>query len=62
MTLMIQQNLKITAEQLKKAITPKTKALLLNSPSNPTGAVYSKKELEEIGKVLEGTDIVVLSE
>lgn len=53
---------KITAEQLKKAITSKTKALLLNSPSNPTGAVYSKKELEEIGKVLEGTDIIVLSD
>ncbi|AXH10091.1 aspartate aminotransferase [Malaciobacter halophilus] len=53
---------KITATQLKEAITPKTKALVLNMPANPTGAVYSKKELEEIGKVLEGTDILVLSD
>lgn len=55
-------NFKITAEQLKDAITPKTKILVLNSPSNPTGAVYSKEELTEIGKVLEGTDILVLSD
>jgi aspartate aminotransferase len=53
---------KITAEQLKSAITPKTKILLLNTPSNPTGAVYSKEELSEIGKVLEGTDILVFSD
>ena len=43
---------KITAEQLKAAITPKTKILLLNSPSNPTGSVYSKEELLAIGEVL----------
>jgi len=53
---------KITAEQLKAAITPKSKILLLNSPSNPTGGVYTKEELIEIGKVLEGTDILVLSD
>lgn len=53
---------KITAEQLKAAITPKTKILLLNTPSNPTGAVYSKEELISIGKVLEGTDILVFSD
>ncbi|MFV0562808.1 pyridoxal phosphate-dependent aminotransferase [Malaciobacter mytili] len=53
---------KISAEQLKAAITPKTKAILLNTPSNPTGAVYTKKELTAIGKVLEGTDILVLSD
>jgi len=53
---------KITAEQLKDAITDRTKILLLNTPSNPTGAVYSKEELEAIGKVLEGTDIIVLSD
>lgn len=55
-------NFKITAEQLKAAITPKTKILLLNTPSNPTGAVYSKEELTAIGKVLEGTDILVFSD
>jgi len=53
---------KITAEQLKAAITPKSKILLLNSPSNPTGGVYTKEELIEIGKVLEGTDILVFSD
>lgn len=53
---------KITAEQLKAAITPKSKILLLNSPSNPTGGVYTKEELTEIGKVLEGTDILVFSD
>ena len=55
-------NFKITAEQLKKAITEKTKALLINTPSNPTGAVYTKEELEEIAEVLKGTDILVLSD
>lgn len=53
---------KITPEQLKKAITPKTKMLILTSPSNPTGAVYSHDELAALGKVLEGTDIIVASD
>lgn len=53
---------KITAEQLRNAITDKTKILLLNTPSNPTGAVYTKEELTAIAKVLEGTDILVLSD
>lgn len=53
---------KITPEQLKAAITPKTRMLILTSPSNPTGAVYSKEELVAIGKVLEGTDILVASD
>lgn len=55
-------NFKITAEQLKAAITPRTVALLLNSPSNPTGAIYSKEELTAIAEVLKGTDILVLSD
>lgn len=55
-------NFKITPEQLKKAITPKTKILMLNTPSNPTGSIYSKEELIAIGKVLEGTDIIVFSD
>ena len=53
---------KITPEQLKVAITPKTKILLLNTPSNPTGSVYSKEELLALGEVLKGTDIIVLSD
>ena len=46
------QNFKITANQLEQSITEKTKWLMLNSPSNPTGAVYSKSELKELAKVL----------
>ncbi|HIP52315.1 MAG TPA: pyridoxal phosphate-dependent aminotransferase [Campylobacterales bacterium] len=53
---------KITPEQLKSAITPKTKILILTSPSNPTGAVYSKVELEALAEVLKGTDVLVISD
>ncbi len=49
----IDNKFKVTPQQIEEAITPKTKALLLCSPSNPTGAVYSKSELEAIAKVLE---------
>lgn len=55
-------NFKITAKQLKNAITPKTKILVLTTPSNPTGMVYTKSELTEIAKVLEGTNIWVVSD
>lgn len=53
---------KITAEQLKAVITPKTKVLLLNTPSNPTGSVYTKEELLSLAEVLKGTDILVFSD
>jgi len=53
---------KITPEQLEVAITDKTKMLILTSPSNPTGSVYSKEELEAIADVLKGTDIIVASD
>ena len=48
----IEQDFKVTAQQIADAITPKTKAIMICSPSNPTGSVYSKQELEEIAKVL----------
>lgn len=48
----VEDDFKITAAQLEKAITPKTKALLLCSPSNPTGSVYSKAELRSLVDVL----------
>ena len=48
----IEQNFKITGAQLEAAITPKTKMLILCSPSNPTGSVYSKEELKELADVL----------
>jgi len=53
---------KITPEQLQNAITSKTKMLVLTTPSNPTGAIYSKEELTALGKVLEGTEILVASD
>ena len=46
------QNFKMTPEQLEAAITPKTRLLILCSPSNPTGSVYSKEELEGLAKVI----------
>ena len=46
------QSFKITADQLEKSITDKTKWLMLNSPSNPTGSLYSKQELKELAEVL----------
>ena len=58
-----EQDFKITAEQLEKAITPKTKMLILCSPSNPTGSVYNKEELEELAKVIsKHEDLFVLSD
>ncbi len=53
---------KMTPEQLKAAITDKTKIVVLTSPSNPTGAVYSENELAALGRVLEGSDITVVSD
>jgi aspartate aminotransferase len=59
----IDQDFKITAEQLEAAITPKTKAFILCSPSNPTGSVYSKKELKELADVLaKYPNIIILSD
>ena len=59
----IEQDFKITAEQLEKAITPKTKMLILNSPSNPTGSMYSREELESLAAVLrKHPNIIVLSD
>ena len=48
----IDQSFKITPEQLEKSITKKTKIVILNSPSNPTGSVYSKSELKELANIL----------
>lgn len=53
---------KITPQQLKEAITTKTKFLLLNSPSNPTGTAYTKEELEALGKVCTEKDIWIVSD
>jgi aspartate aminotransferase len=53
---------KITPEQLKKAITPKTKLFILNSPSNPTGMVYTPEEIKALAKVIVDADILVVSD
>lgn len=53
---------KFTAEELKAAITPKTKMLIFNSPSNPTGAVYGEEEVRAIAKVCEEAGIFVLAD
>ena len=45
-----EQNFKMTPEQLEAAITPKTRMLILCSPSNPTGSVYTKDELEALAE------------
>ncbi|MDX8481849.1 pyridoxal phosphate-dependent aminotransferase [Mesorhizobium sp. VK24D] len=47
-----QANFKLTADQLQKAITPKTKALVFNSPNNPSGAIYTASEIKELAAVL----------
>lgn len=53
---------RLTADAVRRAITPRTKVLVLPFPGNPTGAVMRKKHLEEIASVLRGTDIFVLSD
>lgn len=58
-----EQDFKITPEQLRQAITPKTKMIILCSPNNPTGTVYTRGELDELAKVvLEHDDVFVLSD
>lgn len=53
---------RLTADELKKAITPKTKVLILPFPSNPTGGIMERADLEAIAEVLKGTDIMVISD
>lgn len=56
------QNFKITPEQLEAAITDKTKCFLLNNPSNPTGMVYSKEELEALTDICVKHDLYIISD
>tara|TARA_Y100000592_G_scaffold6538_1_gene9300 strand:- start:1540 stop:2724 length:1185 start_codon:yes stop_codon:yes gene_type:complete len=58
-----QEGFKLTAKKLKKAISKKTKWVILNSPSNPTGAGYSKKEIQELAKILiKNKNVYILSD
>ncbi|MFV0506993.1 MAG: pyridoxal phosphate-dependent aminotransferase [Bacteroidales bacterium] len=59
----VENDFKITSKQLEQAISPKTKVFLFNSPSNPTGSVYTKEELESLVEVLDKhPDIIVISD
>ena len=53
---------KITAEQLQKAVTPNSRAVVLNSPSNPTGSAYSRDELEALAEVILKNNLLVISD
>ena len=53
---------RLTAEELEKAITPKTKILVLSYPNNPTGAIMEKSDLEKISKIIKEKDIFVISD
>lgn len=53
---------KVTADQISRAVTPKTKALILNTPGNPTGMVYSEQELKEIAEVCRKHDLWIVSD
>jgi len=59
---MVENAFQVTAEQIQAAITPRTKALLIGYPSNPTGAVMSREKLTEIAMLAEKHDLVVISD
>lgn len=56
------QGFHLKAADLEKAITPKSRVLLMNSPSNPTGAVFTRAEIEKIGKICERHDLWIISD
>lgn len=57
-----EQQFKITADQLEQVITERTKALIINSPSNPTGMIYSREELQAIGEVCLKHNVLIVSD
>jgi len=58
----VENGFKITASELKAAITPRTRAIVINSPGNPTGAVYTRDELAALGEVLEKHGVTIISD
>lgn len=56
------EDFSLNIDNIAKAITKKTKAMIINTPNNPTGKVYTKKELESLSDLLKGTEISVLSD
>jgi aspartate aminotransferase len=61
-TTAVESGFKMAPEQLRSAITPRSKLLMINSPSNPTGSVYSRRELEELADVVLASNIGVISD
>lgn len=59
---LVEDEFKLTPERLRQAITPKTKALIMPFPNNPTGAIMTREELDGIAEVLRDTNIVVISD
>lgn len=57
-----ENELKITAEQLENAVSDRTKAVIINSPSNPTGMIYSAKELQALGQVAVNNDLLIVAD
>lgn len=57
-----QNRFKITGQDLASAVTPKTKAIILNTPNNPTGAVYSREELKALGDVASANDLYIIAD
>lgn len=58
----VENEFRLTADELRSAITPRTKLLVLPFPNNPTGAIMERRHLEEIAEVLRGTNVMVLSD
>jgi aspartate aminotransferase len=58
----LESGFKMTPDQLRAAVTPRSRLLMLNSPSNPTGAVYTRKELEALADVVMEKNLVVISD
>lgn len=58
----IDNDFKVTAQQVEKAITPKTKAIIFSSPCNPTGSVFSRKELESIAEVVKKHNLLIIAD
>jgi aspartate aminotransferase len=52
----------LTADMVKEAMTPRTRGIIINSPSNPTGMIYEKKELERIAALCVENDVVIISD
>jgi aspartate aminotransferase len=57
-----ENDFKLTAAELKARITPRTRGIIMNSPSNPTGCVYTKKELEDLAEVVLAHKLIVISD